>query len=401
MADNYVGKDVAGQFRIVQKIGSGGMGSVYKAEQPDMNRFVAIKILHPRYLSRPDLVSRFRREARAMSHLSHPNTARVFLYGQLEDGACYFVMEHLEGRNLAQLVRAEGPMEPGRAIHVMKQVCGALDEAHRAGIIHRDLKPENVFLTVQGGIQDFPKVLDFGLAKVTEKQMRPGSLVLTREGMVFGTPEFMSPEQARGKKLDPRSDIYSLGIILYELLTGKLPFDAKQSIEFIQLHVTAEPIPLSSRVEGASYPRGLESAVMRALQKEPDGRFDTAGAFAEALDKVARGEGVSEPPGIFDGAPVAPAAPVQSQQLPPGAASAPLQAQASASAHSQPHAQAPIQGQLAGPAHNGQAPAAAAAHEPTPVVQGGMPRHLPWIVLGAGLLLALGGAIALIVALTR
>ena len=286
-SDKYIGEQVAGQFHIRQRIGAGGMGSVYKAEQPDMNRHVAVKILHPRYLSRPDLVSRFRREARAMSHLSHPNTARVFLYGQLDDGACYFVMEYLEGRNLAQTVRAEGPMEPLRAIHIMKQVCAALDEAHRAGIIHRDLKPENIFLTTQGGIQDFPKVLDFGLAKVTEKQMRPGSMILTREGMVFGTPEFMSPEQAQGKPLEPNSDVYSLGVILYELLTGKLPFDAKQPLEFIQLHVNARPIPLSERAPNISFPAGLEAVVMKTMEKRPEDRYSTAQEFADALERVA------------------------------------------------------------------------------------------------------------------
>jgi serine/threonine-protein kinase len=289
--DPYLGKEVAGQFRIVEKIGKGGMGAVYKAEQPDMNRYVAIKILHARYLSRSDLVSRFRREARAMSQLSHPNTARVFLYGQLDDGACYFVMEHLVGRNLAQIVRAEGPMEPKRAMRIMIQVCGALEEAHRVGIVHRDLKPENIFITSQGGIRDFPKVLDFGLAKVTERQMRPGSMILTQQGMVFGTPEFMSPEQAHGKTLDARSDIYSLGIILYELLTGKLPFDAKQPIEYIQLHADAPPIPLSKRRPDVLFPPGLEDVVMTALAKRPEKRHPSAAAFAAALEEVLQPEG--------------------------------------------------------------------------------------------------------------
>ena len=351
VADSYLGRDIAGQFRVVEKIGSGGMGAVYKAEQPEMRRFVAIKILHTRYLSRQDLVTRFKREARAMSHLSHPNTARVFLYGQLDDGACYFVMEYLEGKNLAQAVRADGPMDPTRAIHIMVQACGALDEAHRGGIIHRDLKPENIFLTSQGGILDFPKVLDFGLAKVSERQMRPGSLILTQEGMVFGTPEFMSPEQARGETLDGRSDIYSLGVILYELLTGKLPFDAGQPMEYIQKHIKVPPIPLSERAPDKAFPPGLEEVLMRALAKRPEERFASAAEMAEALSDVARGR--------------ADAAQAWSSPIPP--APAPV-----------PEAAAP--------------PAPVAAPAPAP-------SRTPWVVLGLGAFLALLGTSALVVAL--
>src|SRR5271170_8272582 len=164
--DPFIGRDILnGQFQILQKIGSGGMGAVYKALQPEMNRMVGVKILHPKLANRKDLVSRFRREARAMSHLAHPNTTKVFLYGELDDGSLYIVMEFLDGKNLNQTVRAEGPMPVARALPILIQVCGALDEAHKAGIIHRDMKPENIFVCQAQGLRDYPKVLDFGLAK--------------------------------------------------------------------------------------------------------------------------------------------------------------------------------------------------------------------------------------------
>jgi serine/threonine-protein kinase len=288
--DPFIGREILnGQFKILQKIGSGGMGSVYKASQPAMNRMVGVKILHPKLANRADLVSRFRREARAMSQLTHPNTTKVFLYGELEDGSLYIVMEFLEGKNLNQVVRAEGPMAMERALPILIQVCGALEEAHRGGIIHRDLKPENIFLCQQGGLRDYPKVLDFGLAKVTERQMRPGSVILTQEGMVFGTPEFMSPEQAQGKTLTPASDVYSLATILYEVLTGKLPFDAKTAMDYLQLHVSGRPIPLNQRVPGKAFPPLLEVVLDRALAKRPEERFASAADFGAAMQAVLSG----------------------------------------------------------------------------------------------------------------
>jgi serine/threonine-protein kinase len=283
--DPFIGREIlGGEYLILEKIGTGGMGSVYKASQPAMKRMVAIKILHPKLANRKDLTSRFRREARAMSQLTHPNTVKVFVYGELEeDGSLYIVMEMLEGKNLNQAVRKDGPIPTDRAIPILIQVCGALQEAHELGIVHRDLKPENIFLSKQGGIADFPKVLDFGLAKVTERQMQPGSIILTQEGMVFGTPEFMSPEQAQGKTLDARSDIYSLAVILYEVLTGKLPFTAKSPMEYIQKHVTEPIIPLSERVPERRFPKDLDEVLARALSKKPEQRYQTAAEFAEAL----------------------------------------------------------------------------------------------------------------------
>ncbi|GAC1543528.1 MAG: hypothetical protein NVS3B10_31570 [Polyangiales bacterium] len=286
--DPLIGRDLLnGQFQIVRKIGTGGMGAVYEASQPSMNSKVAVKILHAKLANRKDLVSRFHREAAAMSHLTHPNTVKVLLYGEDEkDGLLYIVMEYLDGKNLNQTVRAEGPMPTDRAIPILAACCHALQEAHEAGIVHRDLKPENIFLCTQGGQKDYVKVLDFGLAKVTEREMRPGSMILTQEGMVFGTPEFMSPEQAQGKTLDARSDIYSLAVILYEVLTGKLPFDAKSPMEYIQLHVQKEPIPLSARVPGKTFPAELDAVIAKALAKSRDDRFQTAIEFAQALQRA-------------------------------------------------------------------------------------------------------------------
>ncbi len=288
--DPFIGREILnGQFQILQKIGSGGMGAVYKALQPEMNRMVGVKILHPKLANRKDLVSRFRREARAMSHLTHPNTVKVFMYGELEDGSLYIIMEFLDGKNLNQSVRSEGPFPVERALPVLIQVCGALEEAHTQGIIHRDLKPENIFLCQSSGLHDFPKVLDFGLAKVTEREMRPGSVILTQEGMVFGTPEFMSPEQAQGKTLTPAADQYSLAVILYEVLTGKLPFDAKSAMDFLSLHVTGKPIPLSQRVANRRFPPLLDRIVDKALSKQTEDRFASMTELANALQAVLAG----------------------------------------------------------------------------------------------------------------
>jgi serine/threonine-protein kinase len=306
--DPFIGREIlGGTFRILQKIGSGGMGSVYKAMEIGNSRMVGIKILHPKLANRKDLVSRFGREARALSQLSHPNTVRVFAYGELEDGALYIIMELLEGKNLNQTVRSEGPFAMTRALPILIQACGALDEAHKAGIIHRDLKPENLFLVQGGALRDFPKLLDFGLAKVGERVMRPGSVILTQEGMVFGTPEFMSPEQAQGKTLAPASDVYSLAVILYEVLTGKLPFDAKSAMDFIQMHVMAKPIALNKRVPGRTFPPLLEQVMDRALAKKVEDRFASAADFAVAMQAVLQGA-TELPPEAFASSPQPPSA---------------------------------------------------------------------------------------------
>jgi len=298
VADDMIGKTVDnGEYRVVDRIGTGGMGSVYKAEQPSMNNMVAIKVLHAKFASRDDLVSRFRREARAMSQLTHPNTARVYKFGLLDDGSSYFVMDFLEGRNLAHAVRQDGPMAVNRALKIMVQVCGALHEAHEAGIIHRDLKPENIFLTEQGGTPDFPKVLDFGLAKVSDAQLGDGSMMLTQQGMVFGTPEFMSPEQTQGETLDRRSDIYALGLILFELLTGKLPFKAKKPLDMMKAHVKEPPMRLAERLAGVTFSEELEAVLQKSLAKKPNDRYADATEFGAALEACIGDDSQDQPPG--------------------------------------------------------------------------------------------------------
>ena len=206
------------------------------------------------------------------------------------------------------------PLE--RGLPILIQVCHALEEAHRQGIIHRDLKPENIFISQQGGMKDYAKVLDFGLAKVTEREMRPGSVILTQEGMVFGTPEFMSPEQAQGKTLTPASDQYSLAVILYEVLTGKLPFEAKSAMDYLSLHVTGKPTPLSQRVANKTFPPLLDQIIDRCLSKKTDDRFASLADLASALQAV------------LDGKRELPAAitPVPAMAAPPQPSSSPMAA---------------------------------------------------------------------------
>ena len=285
--DPFLGRELlGGQFKIESKLGSGGIGTVYSAIQPEMNRSVAVKILHPKFSRREDLASRLRREARAMSQLTHPSIAKVFLHGELEDGSLYVVMERLYGRDLREALNSDGPFPLERALLIVIAICGALGEAHAAGIVHRDLKPENIFLCQSGGLRDFPKVLDFGLAKVTQKQMRPGSIKLTGADEVFGTPRFMSPEQAQAKPLTPASDVYSLALILYEMLTGKSPFNARDSLEYTLLHVKTPPAPLNGRTADRSFPPELERVIMKALAKSPDERYTSTADFAEELTRV-------------------------------------------------------------------------------------------------------------------
>ena len=284
---SVVGTVVGGRYYVRRLCGEGGMGRVFEAEHIDIGRRVALKILHPAYSQTPDLVERLRREARAASKISHPNVVDVFDSGTTPDGAFFFVMEYLEGIELGELIYREGKLDIRRALHIGGQICRALQAAHDARVIHRDLKPENVLILTRDGQQDFVKVLDFGIAKSGEidnldnERDSHGDIRrrLTHPGMTMGTPEYMAPEQAAGRPADPRSDIYAVGGLLYEMLSGKAPFEGANFMEILHKKATSMPAPLSTFRDDV--PSALESLVMRSMAKEPDKR-------PRSMDEVAR-----------------------------------------------------------------------------------------------------------------
>ncbi len=289
--DEHIGKVVANKYRVEQMIGEGGMGKVYKATQLALDKPVVLKVLRQALLSDERTVARFQREAKAASRLNHPNSISVLDFGQAEDGAMYIAMEYVQGKDLHHILSREWPLPEGRVIRVISQVLSALADAHSAGVIHRDLKPENIMVEQRRGEADFVKVLDFGIAKIVDGTNDDGP-ALTRAGFVCGTPEYMSPEQARGAQLDHRSDLYAVGVILYQLTCGLLPFDSDSAVGFATKHLTEVPPPPTKRRLEAKISPAMERLIMRALAKSPDDRPQTAEQFrAEllAIEKERRG----------------------------------------------------------------------------------------------------------------
>ncbi len=280
--DPLVGRVFQEKYKVIKKIGEGGMGAVYVGEQAlgAHARKVAIKTLHS-HLSRDEKIrDRFQREVGTLATLEHPNTVQVFDFGTSPDGVLYIVMEFVQGRSIADILEKEGPLAPARVDKILAQICGSLAEAHSKGIIHRDLKPDNIILTDRAGQTDFVKVLDFGIAKRSGEADRQEKQ-LTQQGMVLGTPPYMSPEQFTGQPLDARSDIYSLAVMAYEMLTGTLPFDASTAWEWATLHMTAAPKAIEATPNGASLPEPMCSAIMRALAKDKAHRFANITAFCD------------------------------------------------------------------------------------------------------------------------
>jgi len=284
--DPRVGTVVGERYRVLGRIGEGGMGAVFRAEHILMKKVVALKLLHAEMGQVEDAARRFEREAQSASRLNHPHIVSVTDFGRDHTGELFLVMEFVAGKSLADVLAREGRLSLTRACRLAGQILSALEHAHEQKVIHRDLKPANVMLvrSSDSRLGETAKILDFGIAKIMESA--EGEQPLTKGLMIFGTPSTMSPEQATGQDVDSRSDLYSCGIILYEMLTGRKPFEAEDLVKLMAMQVTAPPPPFASAAPDARIPAALEAVVMRALEKERERRFATAAEFREALEKA-------------------------------------------------------------------------------------------------------------------
>ncbi|MBW2525339.1 MAG: protein kinase, partial [Deltaproteobacteria bacterium] len=287
--DPLIGQTLPGGHVVLELIDVGGMGRVYRAEQRMLGRTVAVKIIHPHLLGDETVEARFITEARAASQLNHPNSVSVIDFGKADVGF-YLVMEYLRGSELAAILRDEGSFEAPRIVEVLGQVLDALEEAHHLGIVHRDLKPENIILQSMRSGGDFVKVIDFGLAKVREAAYEGR---ITNPGMVCGTPQYMAPEQARGDPVDIRTDLYACGIVLYEMLTGVLPFEAHSPNEIVAIQLNDPPPDPRELMEDSEITEETVDLLNRALAKQPTQRFQTAAEFKQALTECLLGPQLS------------------------------------------------------------------------------------------------------------
>ncbi len=285
-ADPLVGRTLANKYRIEAPIGSGAMGTIYRAEQIALAKTIVIKVLHKHLMGNQELLQRFEREAQAASRLNHPNCVQIIDFGSLPDGALYIAMEFIAGIDLADLIEREYPIDHLRVVRIAKQICIALDEAHANGVLHRDLKPENIMLEDRRNSPDHVKVVDFGIAKLDEANPGSRRAFQTRAGIVCGTPEYMSPEQARGEKLDARSDIYALGVLLYHVVTDRLPFEGQNPIETVTMHLTEVPVP--PQQHRPDLPEPFAALILTMLAKNREHRPSSAMDVHAELERIER-----------------------------------------------------------------------------------------------------------------
>ncbi len=281
--DPLLGRVIDGRYRIEEQLGEGGMGVVYLASHTVLGKKLALKVLRGEMAKDEDTVKRFMQEAQAATAIGQQNIIDISDFGQLPDGTTYFVMEHLDGMALTKLIKQGGSVPMADAIRIIRQIAAALGAAHQVGVVHRDLKPDNVMLITRGGDPYFVKVLDFGIAKVGGAASK-----LTKTGMVFGTPHYMAPEQAAGQAVDRRTDIYALGVIMYEMFTGKVPFDADTFMAILSKHMFEPPIPPSQQLSEVKL-GAIEDVILKALAKKPEDRYQTMEALIKDLDTLASG----------------------------------------------------------------------------------------------------------------
>ena len=289
---------MVGEYVVEERLGEGGFGSVYRAEHPLIGKRVAIKVLHLQYSQHPQMIARFVAEARAVNQIRHPNIVDIFAFGNLPDGRRYYVMELLEGLPLDRFLKMAGPVQPELALPLLGGIAQALDAAHAVGIVHRDLKPENVFIAFREGSRASAKLLDFGIAKLLGEPSQSAPDDTTNTGAPVGTPHYMSPEQCRGRPVDHRTDVYSLGILIHRVLTDKLPFEARDTVELLNQQVSATP-PRMSKVN-RSIPAAMDEPVLRMLAKDPAKRPDSIAAAMETLIRAAAGAGLKVAVDVLD-----------------------------------------------------------------------------------------------------
>jgi serine/threonine-protein kinase len=283
------GTVLLGRYKVLERIGKGGMGTVYLGEHVAIGKKFAIKVLGAEYARRSDLVRRFLQEARSASMIAQQNVVEISDFGDTPDGSVFFVMEYLDGEDLGGTLQRERRLPWDRVRHMMVQVCRALEAAHAEGIVHRDMKPDNCFRITRGKDPDFIKVLDFGIAKVQTGEKGEGGKGLTQTGMVFGTPEYMAPEQAEGVAIDHRVDIYAVGVIMYELLCGRVPFSGTTFMGILTKHMFEVPEAPSSVDSEAEIPAEAEAIVLKAMQKDPKLRFASMAEMLAAIEAVGTG----------------------------------------------------------------------------------------------------------------